>query len=173
MWSESTFASNGSQSSVGIVQPTAMLAAMNEVPIIRLAANGRYVHIALHSRPYPTSSEPWDRDAITATVSVRAGAFYGEVATMVWSHELLFLARLLLQLYEQIGHSTHEEFCLMDGAVSLTFELSKIGHVRVQVQAHEMGVDAFLTFSIDADQTYLPIWRGEIMQALEQFPPEV
>jgi len=146
---------------------------MNEAPIIRLAANGQYVHIALHSRPYPTSSDPWDRDAITATVSVRAGVFYGEVTTMVWSHELLFLGRLLLQLYEQTGHSTHEEFCLMHGAVSLAFELSEIGHVRVQVQAHKMGVDAFLTFSIDADQTYLPIWSSEIMQALEQFPSEV
>lgn len=147
-----------------------MLAAMDEGPSIRLGAADDQVRIVLHHQPYPTAAEPWDRNAISATVQVQAGAFHGALATMVWSHELLALGHMLLHLYERVGTPSQEEFGLLDGALHLTFDLSWLGHLQVHVEAHEPGDDARLSFVMEADQTYLPIWHHGIMQALQHFP---
>lgn len=150
-----------------------MLAAMDEVPTIRLEAASRHIRILLHHRPYPTAAQPWDRDAISATVQVQAGAFHGALATTVWSHELLNLGRLLLDLYEHVGTPRHEEFRLLEVALRLTLDLSRIGHLQVHVEAHELGDDPRLSFVIGADQTFLPIWHLSIMEALEYYPPQL
>lgn len=146
---------------------------MEEVPTIRLGAANRRVYIVLHHRPYPTATEPWDRDAIRATVRVHAGVFHGVLVTTVWSHELSHLGRLLLDVYEHVGAPRHEEFHLLDVALRLTLDLNRTGQLQVNVEAQEWADEPQLRFVIEADQTYLPIWHLSIMEALEHFPPQM
>jgi hypothetical protein len=61
---------------------------------------------------------------------------------------------------------------LLEGAVYLAFELAQTGQVRVYAEARDVDDGALLTFSIDADQTYLPLWRDDIRRALDRFPSQ-
>jgi hypothetical protein len=52
------------------------------------------------------------------------------------------------------------------------FELTKFGHIKVRGKVSDMDPEypTIMTFFINADQTYLPKWVGEIRKALEYYP---
>ncbi len=134
--------------------------------MIRFAAGGEHIAINLNGRPNPDSIDAWDRDAINATVTIRSRHFNGGLATTIWSDELWHLRRILEKLYRHVGRPDRAEWGLLEGAVTLTFELSQLGHVQVYVELRD--VEMLLKFSIDADQTYLPLWIDQVTKALEQ-----
>lgn len=105
----------------------AILPIMNDVPTIRLAAASHSVQIALQGRPYPASADPWDRDAIHATVLVHAGTFRGALSTTVWSHELRALGRLLADLYEHVGCPRRERCDLLKATCISLSMLRRMG----------------------------------------------
>ncbi len=147
---------------------------MTEECVVQLGTDNRQIRIILHYRPYAKATDAWDRDAITATVEVNTGEFHGRIQTLIWSHELEYLRRLLMDLYQHVGHPAEARFELREATLSLVFELTKTGHLNVRVKACDMELDpTVLTYLIYADQTFLPIWSSEITRALEQFPKEL
>lgn len=147
---------------------------MMDVPTIQLGVDEQKIDIILHHRPFPMASHAWDRDAIAATVEVTTGAFRGQLSTIIFSHELELLRRLLSYLNMQVGHVEQKSFELREGVLSLTFELTKLGHIDIRVKASDMKVPpATLTFTIQSDQTYLPKWIDEVSRSLAHFPKEI
>jgi hypothetical protein len=124
------------------------------------AASGRELSLSLHNRPYATAQDDWDRDVVTATI--------------LWAHELAHLRQLLVDLRQHVGQAEQGAFATIEPALSLTFYLSRLGHLRVDVQLRADGgleSEALLAFSLAADQSYLPPWIAALTQALEVFPP--
>lgn len=147
---------------------------MSDEALMRFAAEGQQFTISLQTRPYRRSSEKWDRDAIAATVAVRSRHFQGRLATTIWVDELWHLHRTLSDLHQQVGRPARAEWTLIEDALSLTFALSELGHLTVHIALHDVDAagDAILTFSLTADQTYLPLWSDQIAQTLARFLQE-
>jgi hypothetical protein len=121
------------------------------------AASGQELSLSLHNRPYATAQDDWDRDVVTATIAARAGAFRGGVATILWAHELAHLRQLLVDLRQHVGQAEQGAFATIEPALSLTFHLSRLGRLRVDVQLRtDVGLEseALLAFSLAADQSY-------------------
>lgn len=148
---------------------------MKDELVVQLGVDNQQLCIILHNRPYPNSSYAWDRDAITATIEVNTVVFQGRVPTLIWSHELEELRELLMNLSQQVGHEEQVQFELREQVLNLVFELTKPGHIEVRVKVSDMdpAYPTIMTFFINADQTYLPKWIGEIRKALEYYPREL
>lgn len=147
---------------------------MAETSRIRFERAENCLELTLTSRPFPDAELDWDRDAIDATVDVKAGAFEGKFATTVWSHELACLRMLLEELGKRVGLSAEAAFRFREATIRLAFKLDKLGHLDIQVTTCEdPASDVRLDFSIAADQTYLPFWIDSIDAALREFPQQV
>jgi hypothetical protein len=143
---------------------------------VRFAAGGQDVSLALHNRPYATARDDWDRDLVTATIAVTIGAFRGGVATALWAREIAHLHHLLVDLQQHVGREQRAAFATIEPALGPTFRLSRLGHLHVDVQlSSNVGLDseATLTFSLAADQSYLPAWIAARSHALDVFPPSL
>jgi hypothetical protein len=148
---------------------------MKEELAIQFGEEKGQLYLILHNRPYPTSSYAWDRDVITCTIEVDTVVFQGKVQTLVWSHELEELSKLLTNLSQRVGHEEQAQFELREHTLKLGFELTKLGHIVVQVQVSDMDEEypAILTYFITADQTYLSKWLNDIRKTLEMFPKQL
>ena len=149
---------------------------MSEPTTVRFAAGGREVSLLLQTRPYATAQLDWDRDAVTAVVAAKAGAFRGVFATTLWSHEIAYLRWLLIELQQHIGQERQVAFETIEPALNLTFRLLVLGHLHVRAQIRtDVGLEteALLEFSMVADQSYLPAWIAALTHALDVFPPHV
>jgi len=141
---------------------------------VTFAAGGQDVSLALHNRPYATAEDDWDRDVITAIIAAKTGDFRGGVATVLWARELAHLRVLLVDLHQHVGQEQRAAFATIEPALGLTFRLSRLGHLHVDVQlCTDIGLEseALLAFSLAADQSYLPTWIAALTHALEFFPP--
>lgn len=133
---------------------------------------GRYddfITITLKDRPYTNSSYKIDWNTIAATLFFKAGPFRGQLDTLIEVHELMRLQHVLQEVYQQVGKEVQSQFELLEYNLALTFKLSKLGHLEVEVKMSTE--DACLTGSILADQTFLPLWIKEVQNALQSFPP--
>lgn len=132
------------------------------------------IRFSLLRKPFPDSDNDWDRDAIDSAVFVQAAPFSGEFTTIMWSHELESLRRLLIRLYGRVGSQASEEFWFRDGAVSMSFVLSGRGTITIKVDVTPNPVEGrTLSFELHADQTYFPIWVDGIDRALTRFPLQI
>ncbi len=144
---------------------------MEDGRCVRFEAHGNFIEFHQINRPFPDAEANWDRDAIDAIVTVSAGPFGGEFKTTLWSHELIFLLKLLRSLDKNIGQEAEETFKFREGTVQLTFSTTKKGNVQIFCEACEYPADdTELTFSIGADQSYLSLWIEQIEMALKDFP---
>jgi hypothetical protein len=148
---------------------------MEEAPTIRFAAGEQWqVRLSFESRAFPTANLAWDRDAIITNLDVRAGAFQCQFITLIFSHELLFLQHLLTELDQQVGHEVQRQFESREGVLSLIFELTKLGHIKIKIKISDMELPpAMLSFTIQSDQTSLAQWIHEVTEVLKQFPPQI
>jgi len=141
----------------------------DENPTIHLAAGGQSITITLHG-PYGSML-----DEQQAIVIVRSGAFHGELAAIVWTYDLDALHQLLVTLDRMVGQPDRREWHSMENDLTLTFELSQVGHVLVHVEVLERlgdwSLPTTLSFTIRADQTYLPIWIRQVAHTLEAVTP--
>lgn len=147
---------------------------MTERATVTFAAGGQDVSLSLHNRPYATAPDDWDRDVITATIAVTTGAFRGSFATTLWARELAHLRHLLVDLQQHVGQEQRAAFATIEPALSLTFRLSRLGPLHVDVQLFTnvgMETEATLAFTLAADQSYLPTWIVMLTHALDIFRP--
>jgi hypothetical protein len=128
----------------------------------------------LLNRPYPDADEPWDREVIHCEVNVHADAFQGHYPTAVWGHELVFIRAVLAALHERVGQEAEAFIRLIENAFDMQLELTPLGHLTMEVVAHgHPGMGPDLHFSMEADQSYLPLWIEPLDGALAAFPAEV
>jgi hypothetical protein len=81
------------------------------------------------------------------------------------------LGRLLPPCSPRLRESQHHM-----ARCGLTFRLSRLGHLHVDVQLSTnvgLETEATLTFSLAADQSYLPTWMAALSHALDVFPPSL
>lgn len=146
------------------------------LPRIHFAAGGQSVTITLQE-PYDSM---WDERHVT--VVARSGAFHGSLDTLGWTYELYALHQLLIDLDRTVGRPDRKEWHAMEDELVLRFELTRLGHVQVQVQLRDrsanwpaetfvLPAETLLTFTLQADQTYLPLWIQEVGQALDALTP--
>lgn len=149
---------------------------MTERATVRFAAGGQDVSLSLHHRPYAMAQDDWDRDLVAATIAVKTDAFRGSFATTLWACEIAHLHQLLVDLQQRVGQEQQAPFATIEPALSLTFRLSRLGHLHVDVQlCTNVGLEteALLTFTLAADQSYLPTWIAALTHALDVFPPSL
>jgi hypothetical protein len=149
---------------------------VTERATVRFAAGGQEVSLALHHRPYASAPDDWDRDLVTATIAAKTGDFRGSSATILWVHEIAHLHHLLVDLHQHVGQEQQAAFETIEPALGLTFRLSRLGHLHVDVQLSTnvgLETEATLTFSLAADQSYLPTWMAALSHALDVFPPSL
>jgi hypothetical protein len=147
---------------------------VSELPQIQFTDGHRLLSLTVLGRAIPDAIQDWDRDALVARVSVRAGVFTGTFQTWLWSHELVALRAVLRQLDQSIGHAVERSFQLREATVTVQFALSQTGQVELFVTAvPEPAADESLQFRMAADQTALASWIAAITAALEAFPPQI
>lgn len=141
-------------------------------PEIRFASGVDEVTITLHDCLSADSVELWDRNAVAATIRAVSGTFHGHVTTTIWLQELMLLHQLLIDLAQDIGQVMQMRWAMLEDALSLMFQMDRLGHIRISVEVGDSHSVTQLTFSIDADQTYLALWRQQIAQALSSLVPQ-
>jgi hypothetical protein len=138
----------------------------DQQPTIQFAAGGQSVSITLLALYGSMAGERHAR------VVARSGAFHGELASVLWTYDLHALQHLLTVLDATVGQPNRQEWRSMEDELALAFELTPVGHVLLHVELRDRSSDwsrpTTLRFTILADQTYLPVWREHIAQALEQ-----
>ena len=68
-------------------------------------------------------------------------AFQGKVQTHIWSHELEELSNLLMNLSHRAGNEENVQFELREHTLRLVFELTRLGHIEVQVEVSDMHAE--------------------------------
>lgn len=114
------------------------------------------------------SDQPWTDWEIPTTIVADAGLFHGELTTSVRLTSLETLRDLLVSLDRGVGQP-HHAYWQPTASLSLSFDLSPIGHVTVVVEIEEWESGASLKFSLGADQTYLPLWISQVKRVLQHF----
>jgi hypothetical protein len=136
-----------------------------EKPTIQFTAGSHSVSITLHE-PYGPMA-----DELHARVVARSGAFRGELTFVASTFDLHALYQLLVSLDAVVGQPNRKEWQSMEGELTLTFELTQVGHVLLHVEllhrSDDWSLPTTLKYVISADQTYLPLWIGQVAQALE------
>ncbi len=114
------------------------------------------------------SDQPWTDWEIPTTVVANARLFHGEMMTSVGLADLKELRDLLVGLDQVVGHP-HHALWRPTASLSLSFDLSRIGHVAVGVELEEWETGTILKFSLGADQTYLPLRISHVKRVLQHF----
>jgi hypothetical protein len=139
-------------------------------PTIRFSAEDREVLITLSDRLSPNGSEHKDRDAIPATVTVAAGQFHGRIPTTIAVEELAALRRLLVDLDARAAQAPQARWQAREAALSLAFNLDRLGRVQIEVDAADRFTGTRLIFPLNADRGCLTTWSGQIADVLEGLP---
>lgn len=114
------------------------------------------------------SDQPWTDWEIPTTVVADAGLFHGEMTTSVGLVSLGKLCDLLISLDQGVGHPHHAQW-QPTASLSLSFDLSRIGHITIGIELDEWDTGTILKFSLSADQTYLPLWISQAKRVLQHF----
>ncbi len=135
----------------------------------------QYLWLDLSRRAFPDAETAWDRDAIMTQVTAYASPFRGTFATILFSHELLQLYRLLVEFHRRVsGVPVAAQFCSREDAIELSFDGSRRGELALGIALRESAtVDTVLRYAVRADQTYLLLWAEAIRIALQEFPPQI
>jgi len=131
-------------------------------PTLDFSAGDDRVRLIVHS------DQPWTEWEVPTTVVADAGLFHGEMTTSVGLAGLKELRDLLVGLDQGVGHP-HHAYWQPTASLSLSFDLSRIGHVTVGVELEEWETGTILKFSLGADQTYLPLWISQVKRVLQHF----
>jgi hypothetical protein len=150
------------------------------VPTILFGHHGGCLEVLVLGRVSPAAEDAWDRDALRAHVSLEADGLACDFPLQTYSHELLYLRRLLAALHARVGQAINEQFRFLEAELALVFVLSPRGQLTVQVagqpgpESHGVGASAApVRFEIAVDQSYLPEWIRTLDAVLEQYPLQV
>ncbi|PZS08963.1 MAG: hypothetical protein DLM70_02035 [Chloroflexi bacterium] len=133
-----------------------------------------FLRVTLLNRPYGHIAEPWDREVIDCEVRVDADAFKGHYASTIWGHELVVIRAVLAALSARVGQEAEGFIDLLENAFAIKFMLTPLGHLTMEIVARgHPGMGPELHFSMEADQSYLPLWIKQLDEALAAFPAEV
>ena len=109
--------------------------------ILDFSAGNDRVRLIVHG------DQPWTDWEIPTTVVADARLFHGEITTSVGLASLGTLRDLLGGLDQGVGHPHHAHW-QPTASLSLSFDLSPIGHVTVGVELEEWETGTILKFSL-------------------------
>jgi len=81
--------------------------------------------------------------------------------------ELAALRRLLVDLDARAAQAPQARWQAREAALSLAFNLDRLGHVQIEVDAADRLTGTRLIFPINADRDCLTTWSGQIAGVLE------
>src|SRR5262249_50783283 len=132
------------------------------VPSVEFGSAGQCLRIMLQERAWPESADAYDRDAVSATTVIDAGAIQAEMHTIIWSHELAELHRVLTHVSRHRGEPGPMQWATLDGRLCLTVTQTTPGQVRLAVDACDPDRAGQIRVSIAAEWPHLREWLDQL-----------
>jgi hypothetical protein len=133
------------------------------VEAVTLESQGRSVRFVPHER-FPGSRYGY------FTVELRTESMEAGYVEVLSAGELSHLGDVLLDLHSHGGNERSATAYLADGALTLAFTRSPLGQLEVLVEAGQDLVDGpMIRYTMQADQSYLPVWRSSVLKAVSAF----
>src|SRR5690606_10205061 len=131
---------------------------------------GNYIQIEPLHRLYSGSELDWDKNWISAKITVAAGAFNGTYIADLTTFDFKNFNHDLHNLYDNLNGSL--EVRDLEGYVKLVIKGDGIGHFNLRaICCDRPGLDsAELRFELSFDQTFIRPMVNSLKQITEKFP---
>jgi len=139
---------------------------------IEVAHGERSVRITLHERLWAASPDPWDRDAISATIEARDPITQPGYASVLWSSDLRELRRYLRELGGQDERACSTCWMSLERTLSLT-PIREQGALSLIVAVRDRDAGVVLQVTLAVEETGLPLVIAQIDAALRRYPPHM
>ena len=117
----------------------------------------------------PICGDYWDDNWLAVDISVAAGGFRGHTSASLMTAELVSFSEQLHVLYERLTGTA--EFTTLEGQLSLRLTGDGRGHIQLAgLVLDRAGIGNRLSFTLDFDQTFLPLSIRDLDAILRAFP---
>lgn len=144
---------------------------INMDPIdIRLGdSENEYLHIRVSQRLFPENTDYWDGNWLIAAAEVSAGAFRGKLQGYLRTEEFIVFSQELTKLYNNLKGTA--QFSTMEGWLEINLTGDGVGHIQADCLLNDNPIIGnTLKFSLEIDQTYIPLLLKSIKQVTQTFP---
>lgn len=142
-----------------------------EQPQITLISGGEGISIRILRRPFPNASGAWDRDALDAVVSIKAGPFSGTFGMLTFSNELAVLRDRLQEFCRAFSITSTFRFETLESQLELDGKMTESGSVSICVTVRPDAMTATkLSFVLEPEYMQLEYWINQIDQLFTIYP---
>ena len=143
---------------------------MNDDTIhLEISGNGNFLRIEPLKWSHPNAEMDWDKNWITVTLYVKAGAFHGEFGADFMTIDFINFRNELIKLYDNLNGIAR--FHTLEEQIGIQITGDGFGHLTAECFAMDYsGIGNKLQFEIDFDQSYIPIILKQLEVITSKFP---
>jgi hypothetical protein len=134
-----------------------------------LFVSGNYLRLTIIKHQFPNAQDDWDKNILDVKVSVKSGAFLGELDTIFMTTDFESFKQQLRNLYINLNGTA--TFSGYEHSDMIKLRGNGLGHLNVECQLTESNIPLNeLKFELDLDQTFLPSIINQINLITKEFP---